>query len=174
MKFDSKRIQQLIKIALMLVMRVYSGLKTKELFEHRGPFYFKATVELDGHDAIERELPFEGPPEDWETPFDKIARSKHDISQREGKDTVNVPLIDREVGDTQYWGSVVLEFEGGRIIVAISGLQPWFDEALSGMIARLLLGYLKHEEFVPRGPEPDRDKPPFLDAERLEELRAAA
>lgn len=174
MKFDPIRIRDLTREALQKVLLVYAALKGEGAFEHRGPFYLLATVELEGHDPVAFEGAFEGEPDEWQVPYDGIAGSKHGISRREGKDTVDVPLTDREVGDTQYWGSVVLEFEGGRIIVAISGLQPWFDEALSGMIARLLLGLLKHEEFVPRGPEPDRSKPHFLSAERLEELRAAA
>jgi hypothetical protein len=167
-------IEQLISRAFTHMMRIYTALLLDGAFEHRGPFHLKTTVELNGQDPVGWEQWVDGPPEKWEVPFDRIADSKHTISQRLGRDTVYVLLAEREVGDTQYWGSVVLEFEGGRIVVAISGLQPWFDEALSGVFARILLGLLKNEEQVPRGPEPDRSQPPFLTEEWLEEIKQAA
>ncbi|MEX1113005.1 MAG: hypothetical protein WD603_02665 [Patescibacteria group bacterium] len=163
------QIQRQIQKAFGGMLAVYKGLEGEGYFGHRGPFHAKVSIELDGKRLVEYEESLGSPGPD-RPPFDAIARSKHAISRRAGEDTVDVPLADRMIGDTQYWGSVVREFEGGRIIVAISGLQPWFDEALSGVLASILLGLLKHEELVPQGFEPDRSRPDFLTEEWLSEL----
>ncbi|PIQ68706.1 MAG: hypothetical protein COV91_02745 [Candidatus Taylorbacteria bacterium CG11_big_fil_rev_8_21_14_0_20_46_11] len=39
-------------------------------------------------------------------------------------------------GDTVYWGGV----KRHGIVVACSGVQPWFDKMFSGMIADMLVG----------------------------------
>ncbi len=171
----AKPVNDLMKRALEELLPVHRSLQEQGCFEQRGPFFLMASVEIRGVTARYcYEESVGGVPGDWEVPFHRIARSKHGISQRTGEDTVDVPLAEREAGDTQYWGSIVREFEGGRIIVAISGLQPWFDEALSGVFAGLLLGLLKDEELVPRGYEPDRREPHFLSEDYLDALQQVA
>lgn len=174
MTIDAKRVNELMKKALEELLPMHASLKEQGCFEHRGPFFLMASVETIGAGRFCYDESIGGVPGDWEVPFHRIARSKHEISQRTGKDTVDVPLAEREVGDTQYWGSVIREFEGGQIIVAISGLQPWFDEALAGVFASVLLGLLKDEKLVPQGFEPDRDKPPFLTEDYLLRLGTPA
>ena len=67
----------------------------------------------------------------WEHPFDVIALSKAQISARTGKGTAELPPHYRFAGETVWWGSVVLD----DIVVACSGVEPWYDTMFSGWIA---------------------------------------
>ena len=63
-----------------------------------------------------------------------FARAKARVSWRTGRDSHDVltPAPHRlEPGDTLLWGSVCVD----GIVVAVSGMQPWYDEALAGMVA---------------------------------------
>ena len=73
----------------------------------------------------------------WEHPFDKIARSKAQISARTGRSTAEVRPHHRLEDDTVWWGSVVLD----DIVVACSGVEPWFDEMFSMWIAATIRGW---------------------------------
>lgn len=75
----------------------------------------------------------------WKHPFDLIGESKKNISCRTGKPTAQVPLEERKPGETQYYGSEVVE----GLVVACSGFQPELDEMVSGMIAMTLRGLMK-------------------------------
>lgn len=98
-----------------------------------------------------------------------IALSKAQISHREMKPTCDVPLHEREAGDTQYWGSAVAPHIG--LVVAISGLQPWFDEQFSWLIEATTIGLLKDYGLIETGPDWDRDQPAFLTQTRIDEIR---
>lgn len=93
-----------------------------------------------GGSAIELPVIYEwsyGDLSKWEHPYHLIARSKAMISWRTGLPTHQVQqrmpylLMGGPRGDTVYWGSAVLE----GIIVAASGVQPWFDEMISYQVA---------------------------------------
>jgi hypothetical protein len=82
-----------------------------------------------------------GDPTQWGYPYDQIARSKAEISARTGLSTREVQLLRPELleeGDTKYWGSIV----GGALVVACSGVQSHFDEAISTIILATLRGLL--------------------------------
>lgn len=69
----------------------------------------------------------------WEAPFDEIAYRKCFQSWRSGLSTHEIqtqaPHL-LEVGDTVYFGSVVSD----GIVVACSGIQPYFDEMISSWV----------------------------------------
>jgi hypothetical protein len=78
-------------------------------------------------------------PSGWENPYDRIARAKARATWRTGLSTRVIRecmphMLD--VGDTRYGGSVILD----GIIVAGSGVQPWYDEMFSGIGANVLRG----------------------------------
>ncbi len=84
---------------------------------------------------------------DWEYEYDVIALSKAEKSARTGKGTAELPphyLID---GDVVYWGSVVLD----DIVVACSGVEPFYDEMFSMWIAAAIKALAKKRfaEFSP-------------------------
>jgi hypothetical protein len=88
----------------------------------------------------------------WAHRYDNIARKKFGISVRTGLSSREVQQMRPdllEVDDTIYWGSAVV----GNIVVAFSGIQPWFDEAISYALAYLLRALIQ---------------------DRLEELKASA
>ncbi len=69
----------------------------------------------------------------WPRPYDKIARNKaeqlwYDRNADGQTDSVAHLLYS---GDTAFWGGV----KRHSIVVACSGVQPWFDQMISGMIA---------------------------------------
>ncbi|MCH7529921.1 hypothetical protein IIB50_02275 [Patescibacteria group bacterium] len=75
-----------------------------------------------------------GNTENWEHDYAKIARSKAQISWWTKLPThivqETMPYILTGV-DTKHYGSVVLD----GIVVAASGVQPWYDECVSHMVA---------------------------------------
>ncbi len=75
-----------------------------------------------------------GDPEHWKYEFQKIARSKAEISWRTGLSTRVIQLTAPHLlieGDTIYYGSVVID----GIVVAVSGFKQEIDELFAGMIA---------------------------------------
>lgn len=72
-------------------------------------------------------------PSTWEFPFKEIAWHKCFQSWRSGMSThemqTRAPHL-LEHGDTVYYGSVVQD----GLIVACSGVQPYFDEMISAMV----------------------------------------
>ncbi len=76
---------------------------------------------------------------EFEYPYLKIALSKAEKSARTGKGSAELSphyLID---GDVIYWGSVVLE----DIVVACSGVEPYYDEMFSMWIASAIKALCK-------------------------------
>jgi hypothetical protein len=84
-------------------------------------------------DAILHECTF-GSPEDWQIPFDELARNKTAQAWRDSVANINHhtqhPSSLRE-GDVLFYGSFVY----GSIVVGCSGVEPWFDMLVSGWVA---------------------------------------
>lgn len=87
-----------------------------------------------------------GNPEDWEHRYDEIAESKFNITVRTSQLTRIVqqvtPELAGEVGDTFYWGSWI----DGGIVVACSGVQPYWDEAFSKVISAMVRALVTDEQ----------------------------
>lgn len=81
----------------------------------------------------------------WAFPYDEIAVEKYYLSVRTGLDSRLVqlahPLLLRR-HDVIYWGSVVV----GDLVVACSGVQPWFDEAFARTIAAFCQALAENEQ----------------------------
>ena len=73
--------------------------------------------------------------------YTTVALSKAEMSVRTGKGTHELQPQYRRTGDTLYSGSVVTN----GIVVACSGVQGYFDEAIAGMIAAMIQGLCKHK-----------------------------
>jgi hypothetical protein len=74
---------------------------------------------------------------EWDADYAEFARAKARLSWRTGREshllqTAQPFRLAR--GDTALWGSVVLD----GLVVAVSGAEPAYDEALSGVVAMLL------------------------------------
>lgn len=81
--------------------------------------------------------------EDWEHPYDNIARGKalQLCSRRNDDRAGNIPHL-LFPGDTPHWGGVRRE----GIVVTCSGVQPWFDRLISGMVADAIVA-LAHDAY---------------------------
>ncbi|TSC84101.1 MAG: hypothetical protein G01um101417_370 [Parcubacteria group bacterium Gr01-1014_17] len=80
----------------------------------------------------------------WTGDYDQIARCKAlQLWHGRNDDGTSIKPHLLFPNDTVYWGGV----KRHGIVVACSGVQPWFDKMLSGMIADLLVG-LAHNEWV--------------------------
>ncbi len=77
-----------------------------------------------------------GKPEEFEYPFDNIARCKalQLWTDRNDDRTDCIPHLLFK-GDTPYWGGV----KRRGIVVTCSGLKPWIDKLISGMVADMLV-----------------------------------
>lgn len=81
-----------------------------------------------------------GDPTTWEAPFGWVALSKAYASWKTGLPSREIQQMHPylyEEGWTKYGGSVVLP---GGLVVAFSGIQPWFDEMISGWMAYAIQG----------------------------------
>ena len=78
---------------------------------------------------------------EWLWEFDSIAQSKAFQLWQDRNDgrTDNMPHL-LFPGDTPYWGGVKRD----GIVVACSGVQPWFDRMIAGMVADGLIA-VAHE-----------------------------
>jgi len=78
----------------------------------------------------------------WKYPYDDIARSKAYMTWRSGVPSRTIqtdePWLYAE-GDTRYVGSVVLG-RTGSLVVAASGVEDYFDEMFSLMVAAAIQG----------------------------------
>ena len=96
--------------------------------------YFVSDGRVLPHTLIEHSY---GNKSEWPWPFDEIARSKAqqlwDGRNFGGTDVKPHLMV---VGDAPYWGGVRRD----GIVVACSGIQPWLDRMVSGMIADTLIG----------------------------------
>ena len=100
------------------------------------------TRELDGSGW--NELATRSFGNEWEIEFDIIAQGKFNISGRTGLDSRMVQLTMPELIDPEdvlYWGSVVR----GTIVVACSGVEAYFDEAIANMVAGWCRALIQHE-----------------------------
>jgi len=80
---------------------------------------------------------------EWEHDFDAIARAKTVITARTGLPTRVVQELHPELllpTDTQFWGNWV----EGNIIVSCSGVEPWFDEAISKSAVAIIKAMIDH------------------------------
>ena len=86
----------------------------------------------------------------WEYPYNGIARGKNRISGRTGQ-LSRVIRVARPLelvdGDTEFWGN----WKFGRILVANSGVKPWFDMAFSSSIGSLMVAELEQILFTVYG-----------------------
>lgn len=77
-----------------------------------------------------------GDPAEWDADYGAYARGKARVSWRTGLGTHEVMALRPHLlraRDTQVWGSVCLD----GIVVAVSGANPWFDEAFAAAVASL-------------------------------------
>lgn len=83
-----------------------------------------------------------GDTEKWDADYGHFARGKAELSWRSGMDTHLVqqhkPYLLTK-GDSLLWGGVVMH----DIVVAVSGADPWFDEAFAGSVAMVLRALAK-------------------------------
>ena len=78
----------------------------------------------------------------WDADYARFARAKALVSWRNQMDSHAVQALRPyllEPGQTLLWGSVCLD----GLVVAVSGMQPWFDEALAGVVACCLRAVAK-------------------------------
>jgi hypothetical protein len=81
----------------------------------------------------------------WETDYMFIARQKAALSAKHRMSTREIQLMHHELlehGDIKYWGSVVV----GNIVVGVSGVESYFDEAFAYMVAYLFRGLIQHSQ----------------------------
>lgn len=97
--------------------------------------------------SVEPHLLYEyshGDKSDWPHEFDDIARSKaHQRWHGRNDDRTNVMPHLMVPGDTQFWGTA----EYQSVVVACSGVQPWFDKMISGMVAHMCVA-LAYEKWM--------------------------
>jgi hypothetical protein len=77
-----------------------------------------------------------GNPDDFAYPFQKIAQSKASQlwhSQNDERTDIQPHLLFS--GDSPFWGGVARH----GIVVTCSGIQPWLDRMIAGMIADMLI-----------------------------------
>lgn len=75
-----------------------------------------------------------GDPEGWKHDYVAIARSKAEQAWRDGRPNLWTHLFAPALiveGDARYWSSFV--YNG--LVVACSGIQPWFDFLVGGWVA---------------------------------------
>jgi hypothetical protein len=98
-----------------------------------------------------------GNPKEWEAPFDNIAKCKAlQLWTKRNDDRTGVIPHLLFPGDTPYWGGV----DRSGIVVACSGVQPWFDKMISGIVADIIvaLAHDAYEKYKVENPDID-----FLD-----------
>lgn len=84
-----------------------------------------------------------GKDEGWEHPYAEIAMCKalQLWTDRNDDRTMPIPHL-LFPGDTPFWGGV----KRRGIVVTCSGVQPWFDKMISGIIADIIVG-LAHNAY---------------------------
>lgn len=82
-----------------------------------------------------------GDQEAWEHPYDNIARCKAlqlYTDRNDGRAGIIPHLVFS--GDTPYWGGVKRD----GIVVACSGVQPWFDRLIAGIVTDTIIALAHH------------------------------
>lgn len=83
-----------------------------------------------------------GDPAEWDADYGVFARAKAELSWRAGMDSHMVQQCKPHMlaeGDSLLWGGVVVH----DIVTAVSGADPWYDEAFAGSIALCLRALAK-------------------------------
>lgn len=83
-----------------------------------------------------------GDREQWDADYGAFARAKARVAWRSGMDGHLVQELRPHMlcaRDTVLWGSVVVD----GIVVAVSGANPWYDEAFAGTVAMCLRALAK-------------------------------
>jgi hypothetical protein len=93
-------------------------------------------------EAILLEASFGKPRAEWDADYAMYARAKAELSWRTQRDSSAVQALSPHLlarGDLRVWGSVCLD----GIVVALSGAEAEYDEALAGAIAMALRAVIK-------------------------------
>jgi len=94
-----------------------------------------------------------GDKEHWKYPFDEIARSKaFQLWNDRNDDRTDVQPHLLMSGDAPFWGAAKMD----GILVACSGVQPWFDKMIARMVAAVCIGFA-YEAYM-RSPEKANDE----------------
>lgn len=83
-----------------------------------------------------------GDPAQWDADYAHFAKGKAKLSWRTGADTHAVQQLHPHLlvdGDSLLWGGIVQH----GIVVAVSGADPWFDEAFACAVASMLRALAK-------------------------------
>lgn len=86
----------------------------------------------------------------WDADYRGFARAKAQVAWKTSMDGHLVQELKPhllEAGDTTLWGSIVLD----DIVVAVSGADPWYDEAFAGTVAFCLRAIAKAGIAAKRG-----------------------
>lgn len=78
----------------------------------------------------------------WDADYGAFARAKAELSWRTGMDTRLVQQSHPHMltqGDSLLWGGLMID----DLVVAVSGADPWYDEAFAGTIALFLFALAK-------------------------------
>lgn len=73
----------------------------------------------------------------WTDKYDDVAKCKA-LQLWHGRQDGGTDILPHLLfpGDTIYWGGVKRE----GIVVAVSGVQPWFDRMIAGLVADMIIG----------------------------------
>jgi hypothetical protein len=85
-----------------------------------------------------------GQPEQWDKPYDELARQKARQAWRNRSPNIYQQLVhpsSLQEDDVLFMGTFVY----GDIVVACSGVQPWYDMLISGWIALTIEQLSMHE-----------------------------
>ncbi|HYD94883.1 MAG TPA: hypothetical protein VEC01_06125 [Noviherbaspirillum sp.] len=132
-------------VGLALPM-IHEAMKQKEVGES-GFLYIVIMDPLRGPavSSFEEAILYEysvGDRSKWDADYAGFARAKARVSWRNGMDGHLVQELRPHMlaaGDTVLWGSVVVD----GIVVAVSGANPWYDEAFAGTVAMCLRAVAK-------------------------------
>ena len=100
-----------------------------------------------------------GEPGKWEKDYRRIARSKAKQAWRDSQANIITQMLapaTLESGDSVFWGS----FEYYVVIVAASGIEPWFDMLVSAWVATALQQLAQHKVQQFKTEHPDADSLP--------------
>lgn len=101
-------------------------------------------------DAILYEHPV-GDTSKWDADYGDYARRKAELSWRSGLDTRVLQQTKPHLlagGDSLLWGGIVFN----DITIAVSGADPWYDEAFAGSIALFLIALARKQLASQSGP----------------------
>ncbi|TSD02118.1 MAG: hypothetical protein Athens071425_137 [Parcubacteria group bacterium Athens0714_25] len=133
---DSSLLRPLLKRVQCHIVILVPGMKDDREADYPDwPNYPLQAVSLYEHSL--------GKEEGWEHPYDNIARCKALQLWTDRNDDRTMPIPHLLFSDdTPYWGGV----KRRGIVVTCSGVQPWFDKMISGMIADVIVG-LAHNAY---------------------------